>query len=619
LWKDLVMPVPASVMTAAMRLTLLVGLLASSLASVPVAAEEPTLAAQAEQSAPWITVPPGFAATLVARLPEYKQPTAIAYGPDGALYIAVLAGEIYRLDDGGALSVFAGPFLFPLGLAWRGDELYLSALSRRGRVSQGDRCSLEDPPSQIVVLRDADGDRKADAPRVLLPNLPVGHGSRHFVNNIAFGLDGKLYVTNGSCNNATRTDDDPRRGTIQRYNPDGTIPDDNPTPGSPVIATGIRNPYGVAVHPVDGAVFFSENGRDDLGDDLPPDEINHVIFGPGQSIRNYGWPDCYGAGGGQNCEGTQPPVVATEPHPSANGMDFYTADQFGPEYKHNLFVAYYGAGDPGNRPWGKKVQRLELTRSGETYTARSTTFAVGFERPLAVLTARNGGLLVADFGAIGETGAIYRIDRRPDANPFARVPAPTGENAPAYVEATGHTVAPDFLRFWEKYGGLAMFGYPISQEFMEDGVVVQYFERARFERAIGERCQRPLKLEDEQCQEFRVRLGLLGRTLAAGRENEPAFARTEAFPDTDDRRYFPETGHSLGGPFKRYWDGHGGARVLGLPISEEFAERNPDTGQEYTVQYFERARFEYHPEHAGTDAEVLLGRLGAQIAGQRYP
>jgi glucose/arabinose dehydrogenase len=581
-------------------------------------ADEPPLAAQVEQPAPWITVPPGFAATLVARLPENKQATSIAYGPDGALYIAVLAGEIYRLTDAGALSVFAEGFTFPLGLAWRGNDLYL-AWTKRGRVSRGDQCSLQDGAGQISVLRDTNGDGKADVNQVVIPDLPVGQGARHLVNGLAFGRDDKLYVTNGSCSNATFVADDPRRGTIQRYNPDGTIPADNPDPSSPVIATGLRNPYDVAVHPADGTVFASENGRDDLGDDLPPDEINHIIFGPGRPIRHYGWPDCYGNGGGKNCAGTQPPVVETEPHASANGLTFYTGDQFGPEYRHNLFVAFFGAGDPAVRPWGKKIQRIELTRSGETYTARSTTFAVGFERPLDVLTAKNGGLLVADFGAVGAgTGAIYRIDRVPAASPFARVPAPAGEDAPAYVEATGHTVAPDFQRFWEQYGGLAMFGYPLSQEFIEDGAVVQYFERARFERAIAERCPRPLRLEDEACQEYRVRLGLLGRDLTAGRAGEPAFGRIAPFPDSDDRRYFPETGHSLAGGFKYYWDTHGGARVLGLPISEEFEERNPDDGQTYTVQYFERARFEYHPEYAGTAFEVLLGRLGAQAAGRRY-
>jgi glucose/arabinose dehydrogenase len=586
-----------------------------------VRAAEPIMVGRPEP-APQILLPPGFAATRLILLPEFKQPTSIAYGPDGALYISVLAGEIYRLDDEGRLTLFAGPLIQPIGLAWRGNELYVSTLTRRGErpVPANSQCPRddrdpvnrpEDQRGQILVLSDTNGDQVADSTRVLLNDLPVGLGARHVVNGIAFGLDDKLYITNGSCENRRVTTDDERRGTIQRYNPDGTIPADNPRPTSPVIATALRNPYDVAIHPVDGTVFASENGRDDLGDLEPPDEINHIIWAPGQPVQHYGWPDCYGIGRGRNCEGTRAPVVETEPHPSANGLAFYTGTQFGAEYTNNLFAAYYGSGNPARRPWGRKIQRIELTRVGETYEARQSTFAYGLERPLDVLTAKNGGLLIADFGQIGGTGSIYRIDRRPDASPFASVPAPApveGQEPPVYIAATGHTVAPDFYTFWQANGGLAMFGYPISQEFMEGLTVVQYFERARFERHIIE-----FRPED------RVKLGLLGRSLTAGRAGEAAFAPIPAFPDSEERRFFPETGHGLSGGFKRYWDEHGGAAVLGLPISEEFSEVNPDTGRTHTVQYFERARFEYHEDLAGTPHEVLLGRLGAQEAARRYP
>jgi hypothetical protein len=80
--------------------------------------------------------------------------------------------------------------------------------------------------------------------------------------------------------------------------------------------------------------------------------------------------------------------------------------------------------------------------------------------------------------------------------------------------------------------------------------------------------------------------------------------------------YFPETGHRLSLGFRDYWRSRGGLAISGLPISEEFTEVSPDDGRAYTVQYFERARFEYHPEHQGTPHEVLLGRLGHQaLAG----
>ncbi|HEU4793316.1 MAG TPA: S8 family serine peptidase, partial [Nitrolancea sp.] len=100
---------------------------------------------------------------------------------------------------------------------------------------------------------------------------------------------------------------------------------------------------------------------------------------------------------------------------------------------------------------------------------------------------------------------------------------------------------------------------------------------------------------------------------------DPAFEPVAQFDSTPDRVYFSETGHSLSSGFKMYWDTHGGLAIFGFPISEEFAERDPDTGAVYTVQYFERNRFEYHPEFSGTPFEVSLGRLGVQIADQTFP
>lgn len=93
--------------------------------------------------------------------------------------------------------------------------------------------------------------------------------------------------------------------------------------------------------------------------------------------------------------------------------------------------------------------------------------------------------------------------------------------------------------------------------------------------------------------------------------------RIPAFQSTPDRTYFSETGHSLALGFKAFWEKSGGLPVFGYPLTEEFTEANPDTGQKFTVQYFERERFEYHPENAGTPYNVLLGRLGVSDAQTR--
>jgi peptidoglycan/xylan/chitin deacetylase (PgdA/CDA1 family) len=169
-----------------------------------------------------------------------------------------------------------------------------------------------------------------------------------------------------------------------------------------------------------------------------------------------------------------------------------------------------------------------------------------------------------------------------------------------YFPETGHWLSHGFLAYWERYGGLAIFGYPLTEEFQQDGVTVQYFERARFEWHPGAWPER-----------MDVLLGRLGVELTADRVNEMPFRPVVAANDANCS-FYPATGHRLCFGFRAYWQSHGGLAIFGFPISEEFREVNPDTGITYTVQYFERARFEYHPEYAGTPYAVLLGRLGAQ-------
>jgi N-acetylmuramoyl-L-alanine amidase len=177
--------------------------------------------------------------------------------------------------------------------------------------------------------------------------------------------------------------------------------------------------------------------------------------------------------------------------------------------------------------------------------------------------------------------------------------APSDNPAVTYVEATGHNLGFAFRRFFEAFGGLDLFGYPRTEELEEGGYTVQYFQRARFE------------YHPEQAgTPYEVQLGLLGDAVTASRRPFPGVA---PFPDSEAQRYFPETGHSLSYGFLGYWRARGGADAFGYPISEELEEVNADgSGRSYTVQYFQRARFEYHPEQAGTPYEVQLGLLGDQ-------
>ncbi len=179
-----------------------------------------------------------------------------------------------------------------------------------------------------------------------------------------------------------------------------------------------------------------------------------------------------------------------------------------------------------------------------------------------------------------------------------------------YFKETGHNLQGVFRSYWERSGGLSLYGFPMSEEFSEvnpqDGRTynVQYFERARFEYH-----------PENRGTAFEVLLGHLGRAITVGRENEGPFQRIAA--TSPDRLYYKESGHSLGGAFRAYWERNGGLPQFGFPITEEFNELNSSDGKTYAVQYFERARFEYHPENRGTSFEVLLGHLGKQILQQK--
>lgn len=170
--------------------------------------------------------------------------------------------------------------------------------------------------------------------------------------------------------------------------------------------------------------------------------------------------------------------------------------------------------------------------------------------------------------------------------------------APGRVAAaspTGYEVAPVFRDFYNRYGGVPVFGYPLGPATFEDGFLVQYFERQRFEFH-----------PEHAGTEYAVLLGHLGKEIAIreGRDLRPV-------PPQPGRRYVPETGHHIAPEFLTYWERRGGVRLFGYPITEPFWENG------LLVQYFERARFEYHPQNAGTEWSILLGRLGAQVWAER--
>ena len=226
------------------------------------------------------------------------------------------------------------------------------------------------------------------------------HGWKYF----AFGPDGKLYVPIGAPCNICLSDHDERYASLCRMDPDGN--------NFEVYAHGIRNTVGFDWHPETSNLFFTDNGRDNLGDDQPTDELNRVTQ-PGQ---HFGYPFCHQGdlpdpefGQQRNCNEFVPPVQKLGPHVAALGMAFYEGDQFPEQYRGDVFIAEHGSWNRTDAI-GYRISRVPL--NGEQAQGYEV-FAEGWltndgdvlGRPVDVLEMPDGSLLVSDDYA----GCVYRI------------------------------------------------------------------------------------------------------------------------------------------------------------------------------------------------------------------
>ncbi|HSC39626.1 MAG TPA: hypothetical protein VLD19_17195, partial [Chitinophagaceae bacterium] len=188
---------------------------------------------------------------------------------------------------------------------------------------------------------------------------------------------------------------------------------------------------------------------------------------------------------------------------------------------------------------------------------------------------------------------------------FLPVAKPTDTNV-RYFQDSRHTLAGAFKDYWEARGGLPIFGMPISEEFEENGLTVQYFERAVLEYHTEYASTR-----------LEVQPRLIGTIAAKDFSAQPAFKRladpgkTVTVPANTE--YFDTTGHSLGGPFKTFWEANGGLALLGYPISEPF-EVTDASGNKTLTQYFERCRMDYFPQQKDPAYLIQLGLLGRESA-----
>ena len=336
-----------------------------------------------------ITLSPGFKISVFAEVPNAR---SMCWGAKGTLFVGNRdEDKVYAVKDTDNDGIADQRYIIseklnkPNGVAFRNGSLYVAEINRILRFDDIEN-KLDNPPAYVVVY-----DKFPDKEH---------HGWKF----IAFGPDDKLYVPVGApCNVCDEKDS--IYASITRMNPDGT--------GLEIFAKGIRNSVGFAWHPDTKELWFTDNGRDDMGDDMPNCELNHA---PHKGMH-FGFPYCHQGdvldpefGKGKNCADYTPPVQKMGPHVAPLGMRFYTGNMFPDEYKKQIFIAQHGS---WNRSQfiGYRVMVVKLDAAGKVVDY--IPFATGWlgennkviGRPVDVEIAADGALLVSD----DSRGAIYRI------------------------------------------------------------------------------------------------------------------------------------------------------------------------------------------------------------------
>jgi glucose/arabinose dehydrogenase len=337
-----------------------------------------------------IQLPPGFEIAVYAA--DVENARQLALGADGTVFAGSReAGKVHAVvdedDDQAADRVYLidRGLDMPSGIEFRDGALFVGAVDRILRYDAIEQ-QLDDPPEPVVVTDE-------------LPDK-----SHHGWKYLRFGPDGLLYVPVGApCNICN----EPGFAEIRRMQADGS--------GMETFAQGVRNSVGLAFHPDSGELWFTDNGRDLLGDDLPGDELNHAPR-PG---LHFGYPFCHQGdspdpefGAGKSCSDYAPPALVLGAHVAALGLTFYTGDMFPAAYRNQLFIAQHGSWNRSSKV-GYNLLLVRFDEAGKV--AGSEVFAHGWlqgeknwGRPSDVLQMPDGALLIAD----DQAGAIYRISYR---------------------------------------------------------------------------------------------------------------------------------------------------------------------------------------------------------------
>jgi glucose/arabinose dehydrogenase len=311
----------------------------------------------------------------------------MALGDKGTVFVGSrLVDKVYAIinkDGKRTVKVLASGLYRPNGVAFHNGTLYIAELSKISKIDNVED-HLDDPPK----------------PTVIYDNLPKDEA--HGWKFIAVGPDNKLYVPVGQPGNNVLHDD--AHGQIRRMNLDGS--------GAEVVALGVRNSVGFDWNPETKQLYFTDNGRDWLSEDVPEDELNRVT----KVGEDFGAPYCYQGnipdpefGWGHSCSDYTPPVGLMGPHSASLGLRFYTGSMFPKAYKNTIIVARHGSWNRSKK-FGGDVVVVKLDKDGKVKSTEP--LITGFldnnsyiGRPVDVLQLKDGSMLVSD----DWNGAVYRV------------------------------------------------------------------------------------------------------------------------------------------------------------------------------------------------------------------
>jgi glucose/arabinose dehydrogenase len=356
---------------------------ANKLAPVP----SPPLATAADKlPLDKLKAPKGFNIEVYASgMPNAR---SMALGAKGTVFVGSrLQDKVYAIvnkDGKREVKVLESGLYRPNGVAFKDGTLYIAELSQISKIDNVED-KLDNPPKPTVIYTDLPKDE--------------AHGWKF----IAIGPDNKLYIPVGQPGNNVLHDKD--HGQIRRINLDGT--------GRETIALGVRNTVGFDWNPVNKQLYFSDNGRDWMSEDVPEDELNRVT----KVGQDFGAPYCYQGnlpdpefGWGHSCSEFVPPIMLTGPHSAGLGLRFYTGSTFPKKYKDAIFLARHGSWNR-TKKFGGDILAVYLNKDGTVKS--SEPFITGFlqpdnnyvGRPVDVMNMPDGSVLISD----DWNGAVYRV------------------------------------------------------------------------------------------------------------------------------------------------------------------------------------------------------------------